>query len=77
MRNRPGLVLLALHAVCIGSLAVYSAQTEGSLVFEPVNVVRLQDGTIARNVTLTIADGHVSSTDGASRHARRIDAHGA
>jgi imidazolonepropionase-like amidohydrolase len=54
-----------------------SARTEGPVVFEHVNLVRVQDGTTSRNVTLVVADGRVSPAEGAPRHARRIDAGGA
>jgi hypothetical protein len=77
MRDKRALVLFALQALCIASLVVPSNLTEGPLVFEHVNVVRVQDGSIARNVTLTIAEGRVSNAGGAARYARRIDAHGA
>jgi hypothetical protein len=47
------------------------------VIFEHVNLVRVQDGTTSRNVTLVIAEGRVSPADRAPRHARRIDAGGA
>ena len=77
MPSRQGIVLSALQALCIVSVSVTSAQTEGPLVFEHVNLVRVQDGTISRDTTLVIADGRVSSTERPGGHTRRIDARGA
>ncbi len=77
MPSRQGIVLSALEALCIVSVSVTSAQTEGPLVFEHVNLVRVQDGTISRDTTLVIADGRVSSTKRPGGHTRRIDARGA
>jgi hypothetical protein len=77
MPSRQGIVLSALQALCIVSVSVTSAQTEGPLVFEHVNLVRVQDGTISRDTTLVIADGRVSSTKRPGGHTRRIDARGA
>jgi hypothetical protein len=33
------------------------------VIFEHVNLVRVQDGTTSRNVTLVIAEGRVSPAD--------------
>ena len=77
MRSRRGIVLSAIQVLCIVSVSVPSAQTEGPLVFEHVNLVRVQDGTISRDTTLVIADGRVSSTKRPGGHTRRIDARGA
>ena len=76
MRIRPALVLSALPAVLVAAMAVRAAEIAGPVVFEHVNLVRVQDGTVARDVTLAIADGRVASADRIPPHARRIDAHG-
>jgi hypothetical protein len=77
MRPKLGVILCALQAVFIGTVVVPAAQTEAPLLFEHVNVVRVQDGTLARDVTLAIADGRVTSSGRSPRDARRIDARGA
>jgi adenine deaminase len=75
--SKSGVILSAIHAVCIAAVVLPSAQTEGPVAFEHVNLVRVQDGTTRRDVTLVIADGRVSPADNAPPHARRIDAGGA
>jgi hypothetical protein len=69
--------LASLLAVSLAGAVVTLGQSEGPVVFEHVNIVRMLDGTIARDATLVVDGDRIAGSERVAAGARRIDARGA
>jgi hypothetical protein len=71
--------LVVLCASCTISGESPQRQVDGPLVFEHLNVVRLEDGSVARDISLVVTGEHVSAVARqavSAANVRRIDASG-